>query len=222
MLIMAKDDINDLPPEERIKKLKKIESEKKKEIAEAQKQLKDSNDELTERKKWTDKVPIPEFAQENLEGLSVDGGDILKAKGLISKKSEDEEITSKKELDLEETVAQEQITLPAESANIEYGPPGQEAMFGGYKPISEKPMGDLYSEAIALKDSIADKGYISKEDEKRAQYLSGVAEERLQGSSYSFTEDTAKAASLTKMIGASIRNDYKSHSGSGGGNPNYQ
>ena len=220
---MAKDDLNNLPPEERIKRLKKLEEEKKKEIAEAQKKLKESEDELTERRKWVDKVPIPEFAKEDLKDLSGEGKQILKERGVKEEKKDEEETPFdevKKEPSLEETVAQEQVELPPEAMGIEYGPPGAEGVVVGYHPVSEKPVGDLYQEAMSLKDSIAEKGYISKEDERRAQYLTGVAEERLESKSYSFTKDTAKAASLTKMIGTGIRNDYQSHSG--GGNPHYQ
>src|SRR3989338_11521327 len=75
---MAEDDIKKLPPEERIKKLKELEKQRKKEIEEAQKKIKESEDELRERRKWKEKVPIPEFAQEGFGGLSEEAKDILK------------------------------------------------------------------------------------------------------------------------------------------------
>src|SRR3990167_2739866 len=70
---MAKDELKDLPPEERIKRLKKLEEEKKKEIEEAEKIIKESNEEITERRKWIEKVPIPQVAQDDLEGLGEEG-----------------------------------------------------------------------------------------------------------------------------------------------------
>ena len=206
--------MKNLPPEERIKRLKKLEEEKKKEIASAREEIKKSQDELTERRKWAEKVPIPEFAKESLEGLSEEEKKILRQKGLKERRDIDgdnlEEIVPQKERDLalEETVAREAVGLPPEAMGVEYAP-----------VRSEKPMDDLYRDALALRDSIEEKGYASREDERRAQYLLGVAEERVEGGTYSFTEDTAKAASLIQRIGADVRSVYKSSSS---GNPHYQ
>jgi hypothetical protein len=218
---MAKDDLKNLHPEDRIKKLKKLEAEKKKEIAEAEKEIKKSQDEITQRRKWVDKVPIPEFARENLEGLSEEGKTILKQKGVKEKIENDVEVPQrKKEISLEESVAQEEVNIPKGHVDVQYGPPGQAAEVR-YGIQSERPMKDLYTEAVELKQAIDVKGYVSKADEKKAQYLSSVAQERIGGGTYSFTEDTRRAGSLTQMIGASIRNEYQSHSRKGG-NPNYQ
>ena len=79
MLNMSDIDLSKFPPEERIKKLKELEKKKKEEIAQARKEIKESEDELTERQKWTDKVPIPQFAQEDLVGLSNEAKEMLKA-----------------------------------------------------------------------------------------------------------------------------------------------
>lgn len=67
-----------------------------------------------------------------------------------------------------------------------------------------------------MKQAIEEKGYISRADERKAEYLSGIVEERMKSAdrgTYSFTEETARAASLTQMIGHSIQNAYKKGSG---------
>ena len=60
------DDLKNVPPEERIKKLKELEEKKKKEIEEAQKAIRESEQEITEKRKWEDKVPIQNWEKKIL------------------------------------------------------------------------------------------------------------------------------------------------------------
>src|SRR3990167_5553452 len=85
------DELKNLPPEERIKKLKELEKQRKKEIEEAQKVIKDSEEELTARRKWTDRVPIPEMGQDDFANLSAEGQEILRLGKGLQKKEEPEE-----------------------------------------------------------------------------------------------------------------------------------
>ena len=62
--------LKELHPKDRLKKLKEMKEKKEQEIAEAQKKIKESEAEITERQKYLDKVPIPELMQEDLAGLS--------------------------------------------------------------------------------------------------------------------------------------------------------
>jgi hypothetical protein len=55
------DELKKLSPEERLAKLKEIEEKSKKEIAEAQKLIQESEGEIEEKKKFEDKVPIPQL-----------------------------------------------------------------------------------------------------------------------------------------------------------------
>ena len=211
-----KDDLKDLPPEERIKKLKEIEKEKKKEIEEAHKLLRESEDELTEKHNLKQRIPIPEIAKEELEELSEDGKELLRIhKGLRAKPPEKEKeviVPRKRKGGLEEAVEQEKGTLLREAQGIEYGPQ-RESTFGvAYRPLSEKPLGELYQDALALKQSVDEKGYVSKADEQRAEYLTGVVEDRLRSAEegeYSLTKDTARAASLMMRIGEEIQTVYR-------------
>ena len=205
---MAND--KDLPPEERIKKLKKLKEEKEKEIAEAQKLIKESEEELTDRRKFKEKVPIPESAKNDLEGLSKEGKEILKEqKGLREKVAEHEEKkaaakTSKddKKYDLE-SLAREQVELPPDVINSEYA-----------LQLSKEPMGNIYKEMGQIYKAVEEKGYISREEEKRVEYLSSAVERKIEADEegqYSFSREAARAASITQQLGASLISTYKGH-----------
>lgn len=222
---MAKDDLKDLPPEERIKILKKLEEEKKKEIAEAEKAIKESQDELTERRKWADKVPIPQMSKDDFKDMSPDEAKVQEAhKGKKStsdynmledddkdKKSLKDVLTpriSGESIGLED-LAREHVELPPEVMNSQYA-----------MQLSQQPMQNLYHEITGIKQTVEDKGYISAEEEKRVAYLASAVEKKVEAGEegkYSFTEDVAKAASLSRAISANLRGMYKS-----GGNTGYQ
>ncbi len=220
---MPDQDLRKLPPQERLKKLKELEQKKKKEIEEAQQQIRESESEITEQKKWTDKVPIPEVAKEELEGLSDEGKQLLKThKGTKdTKKSEaaqapKEEDAGKKTREsskLEETVLQERVSLTPEVwQQMEYGAKAREHIAADYKPLSQQSTMDLYQEIGTMKQAIEAKGYVSRADERKAEYLSGIVEERLQASkegTYTFSEETARAASVTRMLAHTIKEAYK-------------
>ncbi len=221
---MADDELKKLPPEERIKKLRELEKQRKKEIEEAQQKIRESEDELQEHRKWIEKVPIPEVAQEELEGLGEEGKELLKVhKGLKEKNDKKESIvpqssskssssTSPSRPSLEETLEQEIAILPPGAQDVEYGIKAAAEREVAYSPLRQKPMTEIYQEATQLKQAVQEKGYISKDDERRAEYLTGIVQERLEASSagkYSFSEEAARAASLTQMVGWSIQNAYK-------------
>jgi hypothetical protein len=224
---MAKDDLKGLPPEERIKILKKLEEEKKKEIAEAEKAIKESQDELTERRKWADKVPIPQMSKDDFKGMSPDEAKVQEShKGkkstsdydVLEDDSEDKDKNSLKEvltprvsgesIGLED-LAREHVELPPELMNSQYA-----------MQLSQQPMQNLYHEITGIKQAVEDKGYISAEEEKRVNYLASAVEKKVEAGEdgkYSFTEDVARAANLTRAISANLRGMYKS-----GGNTGYQ
>ena len=218
---MSKDELKGLRPEERLKKLKQLEEEKKKEIEEAHKLLVETEKELTDQRKWVEKVPIPQVAQETTEGLSAEGKQVLKAhKGVKEKKQEEEPETPKstkeesgRKPSLEEALLKETPTMPSLGMrNVEYAIPGaQGAVPGGmeYKPLGQLPTAVLYQEMSSLKKSIDEKGYISRDDTRKAEYITGVIEDRRERG-YEFTRDIGKLASLTQEIGSSIQQGYQS------------
>lgn len=234
---MAKNDLEKLHPAERLKQLKELERKKKEEIEEAQKQIRESEQELTEERKWKDKVPIPEVAKEELEGLSEEGKAVLKAhRGLREKREkrkgggveaseekeeegEEEGKTTEKRAPrqrasaLEETVAQERVAQQA--ANVEYGLPSRPGRLLDVDytlRLSQKPAEVLYQEISGLRQAAEEKGYLSRDDVRRVEYLTGAVEEKFRAADegrYTFSQETARAASLTQQIGMELRGMYK-------------
>jgi len=108
-----KDQISELKkliPEARLKKLKEIEEKSKKEIEAAQKLIKESEAEITEKKKFEEKVPIPQLTIEGEKGLeSKEEKEMLGAQRAKGAKIEKEEVKPKKEASLEDQLRQEHI-----------------------------------------------------------------------------------------------------------------
>jgi len=203
---MASDELKNLPPEERIKKLKQLEEQKKKEIEDAQKQIKESEKELTEKHKQKEKIPIPEVASNDIESLSEEEKVIVRThRGLKKEKKEEVEEkvlkAEKKEGSDLEQLARERVEIPLELLQSEYT-----------LKLSQKPMQDLYSEMTKLTQNVEEKGYINAEEQRRAQYLSSAVERKLEdveSGKYSFTGSVAVAASLTLQMGLKLKDVYQ-------------
>ncbi|MBI2662330.1 hypothetical protein HYX11_02635 [Candidatus Woesearchaeota archaeon] len=220
---MAVNDLKKLSPEERIKKLKELEEQKKKEIEQqkkdieqdkkeiedAEKEIKNAQEELNEKRKVKEKVPIPEFAKEDLEGLSEEGKQILSAQKGIKKEvfSENEENKqsgkniSREEISLEETLSKEKVELQQMQVKYEL-------------QLSHKPMQDLYSEMVNIYKRAEEKGYVSQEEERRVHYLSSAVEQKLEAveeGSYSLSQELERTVSTVKQLSEGLRGMYKSH-----------
>ncbi len=222
---MPNDDLKNLPPEERLKKLKELEKQKKKEIEDAQKLIKDSEVEITERHKFKEKVPIGAVAADDLEILSDAEKEIVAAHRGIKKKAKAEEDVSKKRIlasvEEEEEVAEKRSRKEAQQkeesleAMARGAPELPEALRNSEYAahLSQKPMQNLYQEITKINREVEDKGYINREEERRVQYLASAVERKLedvQAGRYSFTEDVGRAASLTQQIGDKLRGMYHS------------
>lgn len=211
---MADENLKGLPPEERLKKLKELENKKKKEIEEAQKLIRESEEEITEKGKFKEKVPMPEFAKSDLEGLSKEAREILKEqKGLKERKSSpgkkeaaDELLElSEPEKSLEE-LAKERVKLPSEVISPEVI--NSEYAFR----LSQRPIQNLYEEMKKINEAVEEKGYINREEERRVEYLASAVEKKIEAEEsgrYSFTEETALAANITQQMGARLIGSYK-------------
>ena len=188
--------LKELPPEERIKKLKELEKKKKQEIAEAQKLLKDSHKEISDREDWKRRVPIPQIASEEMDALSEAEKEIFKShRDVAEAQKATKEIPkpSKEELALEEAVQREQVELPPELMQSDYT-----------LKLSQEPMQELYQEMKDIYQRTEEKGYVSADEQRKIGYLSAAAERKLEDGdvgSYSLTETVAEAAMLTKQIG---------------------
>ncbi|MBT4804982.1 hypothetical protein HON71_02320 [Candidatus Woesearchaeota archaeon] len=212
---MAEENLDRLPPEERIKKLKELEKKRQKEIEEAKKKIKESESELTERRKWFEKVPIPQVSQDDLTGLSAEGKEILAAhKGIKVKKKDDEddedsEESVEKKVEKIENDVVDLESLARESVDI--SPEFMQSEYAQY--LSQQPMGDIYNEIKDINHTVEEKGYISAEEERKVGYLASAVEKKVEDAEagkYSFNEDVAMAASLTRRIGSKLRGMYQS------------
>lgn len=231
---MAKDELKGLPPEDRLKKLKELEKKKKEELAEAEKLIKESQEEITDQRKSFEKIPVPEVKKEELEGLSEEGKRLVELHRGLQKKqvTEEEKPVSpgkkkgkkegeKENISLEEAVGQDKRAMDSALAGgLQYGfPTGGRSpaavAAAEYRPFSDRPTTELYREMISIKEQVEGKGYISRADERKAEYITGAIQERLEAAEigrYSFSEETARAASLTQRLGMSVQQAYKSGS----------
>ena len=225
---MTKDNFKELPPEERIKRLKELEKQKKKEIEEAETEIKKSQEELTQRQRWIEKVPIPQMAKSDFENLTPDEQKVQEAHKGKKKELKDKDKKDKTEkqgndlsdvldanspgesLSLED-LAGERVDLPPELMNSQYA-----------LQLSQTPMQNLYQEMTSIKSAVEDKGYINRDEERRVEYLASAVEKKVEAGElgkYSFTEEVASAANLTRVIGTKLRNLYQSEKSS---NVDYQ
>ena len=171
---MADKSFRNLPPEDRIKKLKELEEKKKKEIEEAEKMIRESVDELKEQKKWEEKVPIPEVATEDVETLGEEGRVLIKAHKNLARKEKmaEESAPAEPKKSLEETLAGETGQRPAE-AQMEYGFPTAEpgrAVSANQEYIlqlSQEPAQRLKQQMADIYNSLAERGSISGEEARR-------------------------------------------------------
>ena len=212
---MAEENLDNLPPEERIKKLKELEKKRQKEIEEAKKKILESEKELTARDEWARKVPIPQFSQNDLVGLSAEGKEILAvSKGIKVKKKDDEddedsEESVEKKVEKIENDVVDLESLARESVDI--SPEFMQSEYAQY--LSQQPMGDIYNEIKDINHTVEEKGYISAEEERKVGYLASAVEKKVEDAEagkYSFNEDVAMAASLTRRIGSKLRGMYQS------------
>jgi hypothetical protein len=196
---MAKkeDSMRDLQPEDRIKKLKALETKRKKEIFEAQKVIKDSEKEISDRNKWKEKVPIPEFAQDDLANLSEDAKRILEAhRGVRIKETKEEELVKSIKSDLEQTVELEKVRLP-QGANVEYGPPGSAGSGVAYGSMHDLSSKEILGVVENIYQAREERGYMlpgEKELVGKSLYEAEKRQEAIKEGNYAGSIDEAVAA----------------------------
>lgn len=208
---MAKEELKNLHPEDRIKKMKELEEARKKEIEEARKIIRESEEEITERKKLAEKFPIPQAAQEDMEGLSDEGQDIVKMIKKVRKKNEEaKEETggagAEKKETLEEALEKEAPKGPV--LGVQYGSPGTASLMDQQtahyiRELSQRPVETLQKEATYLAKSFEEKGYMTWNEQKRAQQIyeaTNLKERAGEEGRYSFTEEVAQLNLVTRQV----------------------
>lgn len=199
-------DIKKLSPQERLKKLKELEEKSKKEIAEAQKLIKQSEGEIEQENKFKEKVPIPQLIAEEERTLeSEEAKEMFESQREISKSGVGKVETKKKEFSLEEQLRKEHIEnlaqKPAEQlkemmADIYKRAEAQ----GGY--MNQEQQGEVYNIAKAEQDKI----YAMKSGEYPADQMAGALEN----------------ISATFAMGKQLRKMYEAKGDDTGGGSNYQ
>ncbi|MBI4153341.1 hypothetical protein HY497_02360 [Candidatus Woesearchaeota archaeon] len=188
------DNLKKLSPEERLKKLKDFSEKREKEIKEAQDLIKKSEDEINRKKKFEEKIPIPQLITDEGETLATsEEREMFKVHRFKGEKTEEKKTKRHVEETLEETVEQ----APARSA----APAVQYVQEASMRPIHE-----LYSELTAIYERAHEMGYITREDMAQVG-LTYAAVMQKEESGYTAPEREKEA--LTERI-SRLQGMYKS------------
>ena len=208
-------DAKNLHPADRIKKLKEMQKEKEKEIAKAAKDIRDAQEQLKGEQEWADKVPVPQVAAENVEGLSEEEKLLLQVhKGLKKKQEVKEESKEKKvskkvkEQPVEDMGLEETLAAERESVNLEQMATNSQYLTN----LSQVPMQSLYSQISTIYEEAKDKGYLSSENQRNIQYIGSAIEKKLddvEAGRYSLGGANAQFASLSQELESKLNNMYQ-------------
>ncbi|MDP3734668.1 MAG: hypothetical protein Q8R37_05555 [Nanoarchaeota archaeon] len=119
------------------------------------------------------------------------------------KRRSDSSLPSTPELspsDLEATLSREKARETAPEVNSPY-----------VLELSQAPIRSLKKEMTDIYLAVEEKGYISREEGRRVEYLSSAVERKLdaiESGKYSLTEEVAQAASLTQKLGSALHDMY--------------
>ena len=198
--------IKKLSPEERIKRLKKIEEENKKEINEAEKIIKDSIREIDVKEKIKD-LPIPQIKAVNIESLfSPEEKEVFAAKrykDLVVRHVEEETA----EIPLEETVKQEEPRATKEelAVHIQYHVLADE--------LRREPTENVVQELENIYHQVREGTGITGEQMTRAYAANIVARERQEnierGTYGRLDEQVSNQLDIARQIFKSIQDKYK-------------
>ena len=200
-------EIKKLSPEERIKRLKKIEEENKKEINEAEKLIKDSIREINIQEEIKD-LPIPQIKAVDIESLfSPEEKEVFATKRYENaRQSHVEEETA--EIPLEETVEQEkpEITKEELAAHIQYQVLANE--------LRKERTENVVQRVENIYNQIKETGEITREQINEAYAAESVARQRQEEigrGTYGRTmsEKVSDQLGITVGITNWIRNKYR-------------
>ena len=199
-------DIKKLSPEERIKKLKKIEEENKKEIDEAEKIIKDSIREINVKEEIRD-LPIPQIKAIDIESLfAPEEKEVFAAKRYKDLRARHvEEETA--EIPLEETVEKEkpEITKEELAAHTQYQILANE--------LRREPTKNVVQELENIYQQARDGGRVTGEQMRMAYAADVVARERQRdierGTYGRIDEEISNQLDIARQIFKSIQDKYK-------------
>jgi len=205
-MVTRLNEIKKLSPEERIKRLKKIEEENKKEINEAEKIINDSMQEIDIKEKIKD-LPIPQIKAVDIESLfSPEEKEVFavkRYKDLVIRHAEEE----KAEIPLEETVKQEEPRATKEelAVHIQYHVLADE--------LRREPTENVVQELENIYHQVREGTGITGEQMTRAYAANIVARERQEnierGTYGRLDEQVSNQLDIARQIFKSIQDKYK-------------
>ncbi|HIJ12071.1 TPA: hypothetical protein HA278_08500 [Candidatus Woesearchaeota archaeon] len=206
---MTKNDVKKLHPADRIKKLKQLEQEKKKEIEEMEKLIEESQQELTSKKEFKEKVPIPQVASRDISALSAEGREILKMHRGISEVGDEDDVEEKieQEESLEETVFKE-APVVSHDADVRYAIPPDELQ----RPLNQEyvlslsyaPIGELRNRLTDIYNQGQTQGYFTQDQQQQTREVLAGLEKKMHSSAYTSVQEAGIQASEIQKIGASM------------------
>ncbi len=164
----------------------KREKNSEKEIEEAHKKVRGEKEPKSEEKKSEKKEEKLEKKKETVEET-------------LLEEAEETELLAKKPreiIDLE-AITKKEPALPAEVRD-DYA-----------EQLKNRPVMDIYNEVKDIYRAVEEKGYMNPTEQRKVEYARVEVESRLESETYSFTEETAMAASVTQQLSASMMGMYK-------------
>ena len=195
-----------LSPEERIKKLKELQEEDKREIEEAQKLIHESEEQAEHEAELTRKIPVPQLKSVDIESLfTSEEKELFKIKRYAGEKKPAEEKKKPEEKPLELTVAEEAPRMLPEEI-IESRQYGLE--------LSRKPASILRERAENIYQEVKKTGEITYQQKKELDAI-GYAEaykmQEIQEGGYEADRRTAEDMVVTQKIKNWLQDKYRGH-----------
>ena len=200
------DELRNLSPQERIKKLKELQKKDREEIEKAQKLILESEEDI-EREEEIKKMPIPQLQAVDIGSLfTPEERELFKAKRFIEAVKPEAEKEKPKarpeERALEEVAAEAEILkVEEERAHAQY-----------LTQLSEQPADKIYNRMKEIYSEAKEKGYISPVQMEEINNL-GYANIRkfddARAGEYSPTQEAAREMVLTQKMKNMLQRMYK-------------
>lgn len=114
----------------------------------------------------------------------------------------------------EETVKRPREIIDLEAITRKAPIPAAETREADYvEELRNRPVTEIYKEIKDIYRAVEEKGYISPTEQRKVEYSNLEIERRFEDENYSFTEETARAASISHRLSASMMGVYKGKKG---------
>ena len=192
------ENLKKISPEERLKKLKEYSEKREKEIKEAHELIKKSEDEIDRKKKFEEKIPIPQLITDEGETLATgEEREMFKVHRFKGERKGERKTKSQvQEETLESTVEQEPVRKEISRA----------AQYEAVQEASMRPIHEMYSELTAIYERAQTHGYITREDMARVGITYAAV---MQKEESGYTAPEREKEALTERINR-LQGMYKS------------